>query len=182
MIRSCQPTGTPLSDNSKTTGLPGHKAPPVTTWLNRVVGIARHASGRAIVICSTVVAVVGFLSITDSIHINFLNLIRYGEIPLARHCRCPPLSADERAAVNPFLGLKPREAAPAPAQTAIDPDNLFKGIKRQPTTAAAAPAPFDCQARDPLPWCGLRLPYRWVLSVCVTFAGVGLIRWRARPS
>jgi hypothetical protein len=177
--------------SEKLTPIPDHIVllPVAARLLNWVLGVARHVSGRAVVIVSTVVAVVGFLSINDPVHSNFLNIVRYGDIHLTDSCyAAKPGAAATPTAVPDFLPTKAVEPQPssgvpdffAPKKAAAPRPNSFLQLK---PTAPRPARPFAlAQLAEPnLHWyCGLYIPYRWLLSMCVILAGWGLIRWRPR--
>jgi hypothetical protein len=185
-----------MSEQTEVAGEPSPEASHGLKLLsNRVLDVTRHASGQLIVVSSIVVAIVGFLAVDRLSHYDHYNpifsTIRYGEIEITPRCETEWEVEQRESTCRP--SLKPRSlfdlpkskppisfdlstVTPPPSGNTFDRHDQKSGSAKH-SELTAIERLLLCEPQKTW-WCEWLLPYRWLLSMCVIFAGIGFVRWR----
>ena len=139
----------------------------------------RLPSVRVVVIVASAVALVGFVNVAKRPGDGLIDTVRVGAIGFTPACPNAALNAalaqreTDRARLDELLANPPRPEA-------FDPDNPAKLRDDAAAHDVSAASYAAVAAATPPQWCGLGLPYRWLLSVCVLAVAARLAISRTR--
>jgi len=141
----------------------------------------RWPSARGTVIVAVTVAVVGFLSVAHRSRESLLDTTLAGRIVITSDCPNTALLAG-LAQLEADRAKLDQLAANPTRREAFDP-GVLSSYEADAEAHNAAAASYSAAAAAPPPkWCGLGLPYRWLLSICVLVVAVRLaVRPGATP-